>query len=115
MKTLSEIRLKDADRQMIDDAVHILRQKFPVKRIVLFGSKARGDDDEYSDIDLLILVDSSAPADIDRKIFDELQPMEHERLKWFGLIVRTEEEWYHGISQALPIRHEIDREGVEIL
>ena len=29
-----------------------------IKRVVLFGSVARGDDNEYSDIDILILTDS---------------------------------------------------------
>ena len=36
---------------------------FHPRRIVLFGSRARGDFDPDSDIDLLVILDDDAPAD----------------------------------------------------
>jgi len=36
---------------------------FHPRRVVLFGSRARGDSGEDSDIDLLVILDDDAPAD----------------------------------------------------
>ena len=55
MKKLAQIFLDDRDRAAIAAAVGLLRSRFPVERVMLYGSKARGTDDEESDIDLLVL------------------------------------------------------------
>ena len=55
MRTLDQISLSEKDRQAVKAASAILRQQFPVERVMLFGSKARGDADAESDIDLLVL------------------------------------------------------------
>lgn len=39
----------------------ILREYGPVERIILFGSEARGDADEASDIDLIIVKRTKKP------------------------------------------------------
>ncbi len=53
---------------MIDPALHVavdrLRDVAPVERIVLFGSRARGDHDEDSDWDLCVLLRDDIPAGI---------------------------------------------------
>ena len=48
MKTLEDAPLEAKERDAIAKAVNLLQVKFPVKDVILFGSKARGDDDEYS-------------------------------------------------------------------
>ncbi len=45
-------------------------QNTKIKQIVLFGSVARGDDDEYSDIDILIIADDE--EEIEDEISDEV-------------------------------------------
>jgi len=55
MKTLDQIRLEPNERAAIEAAAAVLREKLPVTQVILFGSKARGDDEEESDIDLLLL------------------------------------------------------------
>jgi len=60
-QSLETAPLSQADRLAIHDAVARLVAAVPVERIVLFGSKARGDDDEESDIDLLVI--TSRPLD----------------------------------------------------
>ncbi len=55
MNTLDNISIKDNEKNAVLEASAMLREAFPVKEVVLFGSKARGDDDEESDIDLLVL------------------------------------------------------------
>ena len=88
--------------------------KWPIERVVLFGSKARGDDDPVSDIDLLLITDE----ELDRSAEDVMQEeawqtgMRHGRC--VQLVVRSHERWYHGIDQSTPLRLQIDADGVEV-
>lgn len=46
----------------LDEIVKILVEKYgPIEKIILFGSQARGDVDEYSDIDLIIIKKTDKP------------------------------------------------------
>lgn len=51
--------LSPNERQAVTSFVDQLRQRYPkrVLQSVLFGSKARGDSEPWSDIDILIIVD----------------------------------------------------------
>lgn len=46
----------------LDEVVEILTTKYgPIERIILFGSQARGDADEYSDLDLIVIKKTNLP------------------------------------------------------
>ena len=51
-------RLSSSERAALDEFTHRLRQQLggQIKHVWLFGSKARGDADAESDIDLLVVV-----------------------------------------------------------
>jgi hypothetical protein len=51
MKSLQKVSLLKQERA----AVETLQQAVPIERVILFGSKARGDADDCSDFDLLLL------------------------------------------------------------
>lgn len=57
-KSLDDL-LTPQERQAVDALVQSLHQQYPdrIRKIMLFGSKARGDSRPDSDIDILILVD----------------------------------------------------------
>jgi uncharacterized protein len=114
MRTLDQIKLAAEDRAVIESAARSLRETFPVERIVLFGSKARGDGLPESDIDLLVLTRDSVDSSLYRRALDLLYPLELEEEKWFGLMLVCRRDWDHGLYQAMPIRGEIDRDGVEV-
>ena len=52
-------QLTAKERQAIETFLDRLHQRYPdqILQAVLFGSKARGDSDPYSDIDILIIVE----------------------------------------------------------
>ena len=112
MKTLDQISLSEKDRQAVKGASAILRQQFPVERVVLFGSKARGDDDAESDIDLLVLTSRPLTGAETTQVTDALFQLQLEGEVVISTLVVPTEEWQHGLYQVLPIRHEIEREGV---
>ena len=49
-------------RRAIDDVVRRIAEEFDPERIILFGSYAYGKPHPYSDMDLLIVMDTRAPA-----------------------------------------------------
>lgn len=112
MKNLDEIRLSEKDRRAVEAAAAILRDQFPVERVVLFGSKARGDDDAESDLDLLVLTSRPLTDAEAAQVTDALFDVQLELEVVISTLVVPTEEWQHGLYQVLPIRHEIEREGV---
>ena len=58
MPTLSQLDLSDREREAIEEFRRRIVEGLlgRVERIVLYGSKARGDWDQDSDVDLLVLV-----------------------------------------------------------
>ena len=112
MKSLDEINLNEKDRQAVIKAAAILREHFPVEQVVLFGSKARGEDDAESDIDLLMLTSRALSYDEKTQITNALYDLQLELEVVISTLVVPTEEWKHGLYQVLPIRHKIEQEGV---
>ena len=50
---------RENEREAIRETTRMLKEKFPVKEIILFGSKARGKSEEESDIDLFLMTKHS--------------------------------------------------------
>ena len=55
MKSLQKVPLLKPEREAVETAGGTLQQTMPIERVILFGSKARGDADTCSDFDLLLL------------------------------------------------------------
>jgi predicted nucleotidyltransferase len=82
-----------------------------VRRIVLFGSRARGDARDDSDYDVLVVVDRRSS-----EVRKTLLAIEVGILDRYGSLVscllRDEREW--AASQGLPIGLNVAREGVAL-
>ena len=112
MRALDQVRLKENDRRAVERAAAILRERFPVDRVVLFGSKARGDDDAESDIDLLILTSRPVSHAERSRMTEALFGLQLELEVVISKFVVPRAQWEHGLYQVMPIRREIERDGV---
>ena len=112
MRTIDEIRLSASDRRAVEDAAALLRRQFPVAEIVLFGSKARGTDDRESDIDLLIVTSRLLSWRERRSVTEALFDLELKHDVVISTMIVFHGEWVDGPYTVLPIRREIDRDGV---
>ena len=112
MKTLNDISLRDGDRQAIVEAAKILRQNFSVAAVVLFGSTARGNPDAESDIDLLVLTDHVLTASERDAAVDSMFDLQLQRNVVISLLIASQEQWEAGPYRVLPIRFEIERDGI---
>jgi len=87
-------------------------QHFELENIIIFGSAARGEVDDESDIDLLIL--TKKPVDRMRRylITDIVFSVNLEYGTNFSTLVTDVGNWQEGMISVLPIKEEIIRGGV---
>ena len=112
MKTLDDLKLLCKERKAIREAAKMLKEKFPINEIILFGSKARGDSDAASDIDLFLVTKHSIHwrerQTIIHALFDV--GMQHDVI--FSILDTPESNFSKGLFSTFPIYDEIMREGV---
>ena len=112
MRSVDEIPLAPVDRQAVRRAAAVLRDLFPVARIVLFGSKVRGAAAPESDIDLLVLTRRPLDQRTKAGIVEALYDLQLELGVVVSTLVASVEEWEQGYFRVLPIHDEVEREGV---
>jgi predicted nucleotidyltransferase len=112
MTPLDYIPLSDSDRRAIRVAAQVLRAHLPIREVVLLGSKARGRDDPESDIDLLVLMEPALSREEQRLVVHLHCPLELEYDVVFSTLEVSVADWYEGVYQALPLRAEVERDGV---
>lgn len=115
MVTLRSLHsLGATERQTIDEIAAGLPAVWPVDTIVLYGSKARGDDTPDSDIDLLVLTRHPLSPEETLRMRQFVRGVGLRLGTWPEVYIRTSDEWWHGVYQAAPIRKEIDAEGIAV-
>jgi len=111
MRRLDDITLSNKGRAAIVAAAATLRDRFAVAEVILFGSKARGDDRPDSDIDLLVLAER-AVAQRRRPVCDALDDVMLAHNVVIQALVEPRDDWLCFRGQPLPIREVLEREGV---
>lgn len=98
---------------LVEEYSKIVRSKLGshLKQIILYGSQARGDAWEGSDVDMLIIVDKRTP-DIREKTLDVAVEMMNKYEKLFSSLIYDEEEWQK--AQEFPLAWNIKQEGIPV-
>ncbi|MBI3976556.1 MAG: nucleotidyltransferase domain-containing protein [Chloroflexi bacterium] len=86
----------------------------PTSRVILYGSRARGDAAPDSDWDLLILVDGPVTREREEALTDRLFNLGLETDTVLSSLVHSKEEWASPIYQAVPFHENVTREGIPI-
>lgn len=112
MKKIIETKIDRKDLESIFELKKRLKQEFPDVGIILYGSKARGDDEQFSDIDLLILLDREINSRLKEKTIDIAYDIELKYNVVFSIIIRNKEFWNSIPAKTMPLHWNIDKEGV---
>jgi len=99
----------EAQRQ-IAHLANTIKEKFPVKRIILFGSRAYGHADSASDIDLCVITDLEDKRKIDvmRAIRREVR---HAFSHALDILVYDEKEFADRAGLKTTLEYKISTEG----
>ncbi len=114
MKNITELKLKDNEKNSLLELKEKLLLKFPDAEIILFGSKVREDYEEFSDIDVLILINCKVNTKLEDEIIGLAYDIELEREVVFGLLIESRDFWNSSLARAMPIHWNIDKEGVSV-
>ncbi|MBN1359618.1 MAG: nucleotidyltransferase domain-containing protein [Sedimentisphaerales bacterium] len=105
--------MRPEEKAALDELKGILQEKYAVDCVVVYGSKARGDDAPDSDIDVMIVLDEYTPeteAVIDELVYDV--NLAHDCLISTVLFGRQELE--QGPLAESPLYKRILAEGVPV-
>ena len=80
------------------------------RKAIVFGSVARGDADEWSDLDLVIIADTSRPFLERYRDFESI----YEVWRRLDLLIYTPEEFAEMQAQGRPFIEHVVREGAVI-
>ena len=112
MKRIDQAHLQPPDRLAAMEVSRSLKARLPVEEVILFGSKARGDDTRDSDMDVLVLLKGDRPADASRQVWDALWDIQMRYPVGLSPLVVSADQWHHGLYQATLLKKEIERDGV---
>ena len=104
-------------KEIIYSFARVLKQMLGdrLTKVILYGSYARGDYNENSDVDIMVLTTFSDEEieQIESKVFD----LAFDFLMEYGIdisvIVKNDEHFYHWLG-ALPFYNNVDKEGIVI-
>ena len=110
-----EPALDDNERRWLEGYVERLKTTpgALVERVVVYGSKARGDAGPESDIDVLVLVRDGPGAvetagNLVYRDVDNSYGVNH------SVVVRTTAQWNEGLEMELPFPRNVEAEGIEV-
>jgi predicted nucleotidyltransferase len=133
MKTLNSLKLKDNEIEAINELKSSILKTYPDADLILYGSKARGDYDKESDIDVLIVLQDDYKID-SNITFEELKklyflPVNYKlksniigkavdvELKYgvfFDLNIQNKSYLKTKLANIVPLFENLNKEGVAI-
>lgn len=115
MKSFESVSLMKNESEAIEAAIRMLKSEFSVSKVILFGSKARGDHDKHSDIDLLVVASKFLHWKEEKAIVGALFDIGMEYDVIFSPLFTSVDELENGIFTEFPVYQEISRDGAVVL
>jgi uncharacterized protein len=98
--------------QAISEIKQKIKVKYSVIDIILFGSAARGESDEESDIDILIITAEPMTRFKRHEITDIVFDINLQYSTNFSTLVVDQKSWETGMVSYMPVHDEITRDGI---
>ena len=80
--------------------------------IILYGSVARGEETNESDLDLLVLIDGPVDFALEDQIIDAIYPIELKQDIVISLFIESKKNWRTKYASLSMLYHNIQREGI---
>lgn len=105
---------KQVDYELLQRCKRAIQKTVPDAQLILYGSRARGDANDNSDYDLLVLVNGPVDWRFERLIRDSLYDLELESDKILSVQVLPLSKWNSPVYRIMPFRNNVEREGLKI-
>ncbi len=115
MKDLATSKdISGRDRDILTKLKGIVHVIIPTATVLLYGSVARGTQDEDSDYDVLILTDAPLSTKEEDSVTDAVYDLELDRGIVISTLFYTKDFWAAPIAQVLPFHQRVREDGVVI-
>ncbi len=108
-----ELNQMNQERLLSEIKSEIIKD-YPSAQIIIFGSRARGDEKSFSDWDILILIEKDITEIQKIELHDKLYEIELQTGEIINTIIHTRREWDHPLMQITPFYQNVAREGVPV-
>lgn len=92
-----------------------IKEKFDVSKVLIFGSKARGDDEKYSDIDLLVLTNKEKTNEDRWVLSDFASDININYGVALNCLYFNENDWVNGVNVNPMFKANVEKDGIEIV
>src|SRR5262245_16084374 len=106
--------MADHNRALLYRIREVIHEVEPAARVILYGSRARGDGQRESDWDILVLLDEPVEPHRTAAIRHRIFQLELEADIVVSAMVLSHEAWDSPLSRAMPFHANVVREGVEL-
>ncbi|MCZ8519868.1 nucleotidyltransferase family protein [Paenibacillus caseinilyticus] len=108
------LQMNDNEQAAVRDLLRRIKVEFGVKRLFLFGSRARGEAEPYSDIDLLVLTEKTKTIQDQYRLSDISADISINYGVALNCLYFNEEDWKRGELVNPQLKANIEREGIEL-
>jgi len=105
--------LKSTDRKIAQEFHQRIVPFISILDFRVFGSRARGEETEESDLDVFIEVETLSP-ELRQRIFELAWQVGFEMDRVISTIVATREQIQNGAIGANPLIHVVKQEGIQL-
>jgi predicted nucleotidyltransferase len=109
------LQMSEMDQKAIQALYSTIKHDFKVSKILLFGSRARGDADVYSDIDLLVLTQKPRNIKDRYKLSDIAADINIDYGVAISCLYINEQDWEQEQDINPLLKRNIQKEGIEIV
>ncbi len=107
--------LNHSEETAIKELLFQLKQNFKIDNVILFGSAARNEKDDESDIDILIITKQPYNRAKRHQITDLVFEINLKYNTNISTIVIDKKSWEKGPVSVLPIKDEINQDGIYLI
>lgn len=108
------MKLTKGDQLSLNELKENVLKEFPKAHFILFGSRARGVDTTFSDIDVLVLLNRKIDTVIEKKIFDIGYKVGLKYNVVFGIVVEEDSFLNSKLAKVMPFYKNVVKEGITI-
>lgn len=114
MNPLANISLKPNQHRALDELRRRLYDEFEVEALMIYGSVARCEADEESDLDLLVVTAQPLTRYARHEITDLVFEVNLRYDTNISTLVVDHDSWENGIFSVMPFKEEVLKEGVRL-